>query len=52
MPEDSDTLEENALFKARYIFNKTGMNVFADDTGLEAEALGGKPGVHSAEICR
>jgi XTP/dITP diphosphohydrolase len=50
IPEDFDTLEENALFKARYIFNKTGMNVFADDTGLEAEALGGKPGVHSARF--
>lgn len=50
IPEDFDTLEENALFKARYIFNRTGMNVFADDTGLEAEALGGKPGVHSARF--
>lgn len=48
IPEDAETLEENALFKARYVQNKTGMNVFADDTGLEVEALEGAPGVHSA----
>lgn len=48
IPEDADTLEENALFKARYIYEKTGMNVFADDTGLEVTALGGAPGVWSA----
>lgn len=50
IPEDSDTLEENAMFKARCIFNKTGLNVFADDTGLETELLDGKPGVHSARF--
>jgi XTP/dITP diphosphohydrolase len=48
IPEDEPTLEGNALHKARYIYTKAGMNVFADDTGLEIDALGGKPGVHSA----
>lgn len=48
IPEDSPTLEENALFKARYLWEKTGRNVFADDTGLEVEALNGAPGVMSA----
>jgi XTP/dITP diphosphohydrolase len=50
IPEDYHTLEENALFKARYINKLTGMNVFADDTGLEIEALNGRPGVHSARF--
>lgn len=48
IPEDFDTLEENALAKARYIFARTGIPVFADDTGLEVEALDGRPGVLSA----
>lgn len=48
IPENEDTLEGNALQKARYIHRKTGLNVIADDTGLEVEALGGAPGVHSA----
>ena len=48
IPEEAETLEENALFKARYVHEKTGKNVFADDTGLEVEALGGAPGVYSA----
>jgi XTP/dITP diphosphohydrolase len=48
IPENEPTLEGNALYKARYIFQKTGMNVFADDTGLEVYALNGEPGVHSA----
>ncbi|MDO9680391.1 MAG: RdgB/HAM1 family non-canonical purine NTP pyrophosphatase [Bacteroidales bacterium] len=48
IPEDAPTLEENALFKARYLWEKTGRNVFADDTGLEVEALNGAPGVMSA----
>ncbi len=48
IPEEGDTLEENALSKARYLYQKSGMNVFADDTGLEVKALGGAPGVHSA----
>ncbi len=50
IPEDEPTLEANALHKARYIFLKTGHNVFADDTGLEVDALGGRPGVHSARF--
>ena len=48
IPETADTLEENALQKARYVYEKTGMDCFADDTGLEVDALGGAPGVHSA----
>ena len=48
IPEDGDTLEENALFKANYLFEITGKNCFADDTGLEVEALNGAPGVRSA----
>jgi XTP/dITP diphosphohydrolase len=48
IPEEGDTLADNALFKARYVHERTGMNVFADDTGLEVEALGGEPGVYSA----
>ncbi len=48
IPEDYDTLEQNALQKAWYIYNKTNRNCFADDTGLEVDALGGKPGVYSA----
>ena len=48
IPEEAETLEENALFKARYVHEKTGLNVFADDTGLEVPSLGGAPGVHSA----
>lgn len=50
IPEDEPLLEENALSKARYIHNATGMNVFADDTGLETDALNGLPGVHSARF--
>ena len=48
IPENEATLEENALEKARYVHQRTGANVFADDTGLETEALNGAPGVHSA----
>ena len=48
IPETGSTLEENAVQKARFIREKTGMNCFADDTGLEIEALGGRPGVYSA----
>ena len=48
IPEEHETLEENALSKARYIFERTGIPTFADDTGLEVEALDGKPGVFSA----
>ena len=46
--EEQDTLEGNALQKARYIYNTYGVNCFADDTGLEIEYLDGKPGVYSA----
>ncbi|MFI3304343.1 MAG: RdgB/HAM1 family non-canonical purine NTP pyrophosphatase [Rikenellaceae bacterium] len=48
IPETADTLEGNALMKARYLFDRSNLNVFADDTGLEVEALGGAPGVRSA----
>ena len=48
IPETGCTLEENARQKAEYIYNKYHCNVFADDTGLEVEALGGEPGVYSA----
>lgn len=48
IPEESDTLEGNALQKAKYIYDKYHLNCFADDTGLEVEALNGRPGVFSA----
>ena len=48
LPETNPTLEENALQKASYIYNNYGFNCFADDTGLEIDALGGEPGVYSA----
>ncbi len=48
IPEDHETLEENALQKARYIKEHYGCDCFADDTGLEIEALNGQPGVYSA----
>ena len=48
IPETADTLEENALQKARYIYEKYGVDCFADDTGLEVTVLGGAPGVHTA----
>ena len=48
IPETGATLEENALQKAQYIYNHYHMNVFADDTGLEVEALNGAPGIYSA----
>ena len=50
IPENEKTLEGNALHKARHIYQATGKNVFADDTGLEIEALNGQPGVHSARF--
>jgi XTP/dITP diphosphohydrolase len=50
IPENEPFLEGNALSKARYIHYATGMNVFADDTGLEIDALNGLPGVHSARF--
>lgn len=48
IPENEPTLEGNALAKARYVYSRTGLNCFADDTGLEVDALNGEPGVHSA----
>ncbi|WP_321348026.1 non-canonical purine NTP diphosphatase [uncultured Draconibacterium sp.] len=48
IPEEQPTLEGNASQKAFYVYNKFGMNCFADDTGLEIDALNGEPGVFSA----
>ncbi len=48
IPEDYETLQENALQKARYVKEHYGYDCFADDTGLEIEALGNRPGVYSA----
>ena len=48
IPETAETLEGNASQKAHYLYEKTGLDCFADDTGLEVEALDGAPGVHSA----
>ena len=48
IPETADTLEGNAMLKAEYIFENYGLDCFADDTGLEVEALNGAPGVYSA----
>ncbi|MEA3461518.1 MAG: RdgB/HAM1 family non-canonical purine NTP pyrophosphatase [Bacteroidota bacterium] len=52
IPEDHPTLEENASQKAWYIFDRSGRNCFADDTGLEVKALDGAPGVYSARYSR
>jgi len=48
IPEDNTTLEENALAKARYIYNRVHIPTIADDTGLEINSLNGEPGVLSA----
>lgn len=48
IPETGSTLKENAQQKAEYIYNKYGISCFADDTGLEVEALNGEPGIYSA----
>ena len=48
IPETADTLEGNALLKASYIYERYGLDCFADDTGLEVEALDNAPGVYSA----
>ena len=48
IPETGTTLEENARIKAMYVYNHYGLSCFADDTGLEVEALGGAPGVFTA----
>lgn len=48
IPETADTLEGNALQKARFVYKRNGSDCFADDTGLEVKALDGEPGVYSA----
>ena len=48
IPETADTIEGNAILKANYITSNYGYNCFADDTGLEVDALNGAPGVYSA----
>jgi XTP/dITP diphosphohydrolase len=48
IPETGNTLEENALMKAQYVYDHYHLSCFADDTGLEVEALNGAPGVYSA----
>jgi XTP/dITP diphosphohydrolase len=48
IPEEAPTLEGNALQKARYVYERYGLDCFADDTGLEVDALQGRPGVKSA----
>lgn len=48
IPETADTIEGNAILKARYVYEKYGFSCFADDTGLEIDALHGEPGVYSA----
>lgn len=48
IPENGTTLEANAIEKAQYLWKRLGKNCFADDTGLEVDALGGAPGVYSA----
>lgn len=48
IPETAETLQGNALQKAQWVYERTGMDCFADDTGLEVDALGGAPGVYSA----
>ncbi len=50
IPETADTIEGNALLKARYVREHYGVDCFADDTGLEVEALGGAPGVFTARF--
>lgn len=48
IPETADTLQGNAALKAQYIYENYGLDCFADDTGLEVEALDGAPGIYSA----
>ena len=52
IPETGNTLEENALQKAQYVYDHYHLSCFADDTGLEVEALDGAPGVHSARMLK
>ena len=48
IPETGKTIKANSVIKAEYVWNKCGKTCFADDTGLEVDALGGAPGVHTA----
>ena len=48
IPETGDTLKANSIQKAEYLYERTGLDCFADDTGLEVDALGGAPGVYTA----
>ena len=48
IPETGDTLRDNSIQKAQYLYERTGSDCFADDTGLEVDALGGAPGVYTA----
>ena len=48
IPETGDTLKKNALQKAKYVYDKTGLDCFSDDTGLEIETLNNRPGIYSA----
>lgn len=48
IPETGNTLQENSLQKASYLYERLGCDCFADDTGLEVDLLGGAPGVHTA----
>jgi len=50
LPETSSTLKGNSIQKATYVFEKYGAECFSDDTGLEIESLGGRPGVYSARF--
>lgn len=52
IPENGDTLQANAIEKAEYLWKKFGKSCFADDTGLEVDALGGAPGVYTARYAR
>ena len=52
IPETGDTLEENASQKSNYSASRYALDCFADDTGLEVDALGGQPGVHSARYAK
>ena len=52
IPENGAALEENASIKSGYVFERLGMDCFADDTGLEVDALGGAPGVHTARYAK
>ena len=48
IPETGDTLRDNSIQKAQYLYERIGCDCFADDTGLEVDALGGAPGVYTA----